>query len=311
MITRWFAFPLLLFALNGHAQITITSSAEAKPREVAPYDSTRNYLGKDYAQYVGQEFYIIPLAESLRKYGFEGFLLECRKTSITDNSNVYACCSSFNSKYEALAGKYFKVLEVIESAELGKPCLKLEIKDSGQIVYFKYDSRFEMNFPFLVVGYFEKQKSLYAGKEVLIRPFPVIEGLKQKRTRNIETGVDIAIDKTTYYKCIDLTIDEENFEPALLCVTASGEKFLWALRNKDVGIPRLMTKEEAEAYRKKFGDENWKVILDEKVRVGMTEEMALLSWGQPEKINRSSTGDQWVYKGQFLYFSAGKLTAFN
>jgi hypothetical protein len=72
-----------------------------------------------------------------------------------------------------------------------------------------------------------------------------------------------------------------------------------------------MTKEEAEAYRKKFGDEDWKVILDEKVRVGMTEEMALLSWGPPENINRSSTGDQWVYKGQFLYFSGGKMTAFN
>lgn len=301
----------LTIALNSTAQITITPVAEAKSKPVAPYDSTRIYVGKDYVQYVGQEFFIIPRPESLWKYGFAGFMLECRKTSITDNSNVFACCSSFNSKYEALAGKYFKVLEVIESSEMGSPCLKLEIKDSGQTVYYKYDARFEHNFPFLVVGYFEKQKAIFKDKEILIRPFPVIEGLKQKKTRNIETGDEIVIERGRYYKCIDLTVDEENFEPALLCVTATGEKFLWALRSKDLGIPRLMTKDEAEAYRKKFGDENWNVILEEKVRVGMSEEMALLSWGPPEKVNRSSTGDQWVYKGQFLYFSAGKLTAFN
>lgn len=301
----------LLAALTCQAQITITSVAEAKPKPVAPYDSTRNFLGKDYAQYAGQEFFIIPRPESLRKYGFEGFMLDCRKTSITDNSNVFACCSSFNSKYEALAGKYFKVLEVIESSELGSPCLKLQIKDSGQIVYYKYDARFKHNFPFLVVGYFEKQKARYKDKEVLIRPFPVIEGLKQKKTRNIETGDDIVIERGAYYRCTNLTVDEENFEPALMCVTPTGAKFLWALATKDLNIPRLMTKDEAEAYRKKFGDENWNVILEEKVRVGMTEEMALLSWGPPEKVNHSSTGDQWVYKSQFLYFSAGKLTAFN
>lgn len=311
MLQRIAGLAWLVFTLKSTAQITITPVAEAKPKPVAPYDSTRIFVGKDYAQYVGQEFFIIPRPESLRKYGFDGFMIECRKTSITDNSNVFACCSSFNSKYEALGGKYFKVLEVIESSEPGNPCLKLQIKDSGQIVYYKYDARFKYNFPFLVVGYFEKQKQLFKDKEVLIRPFPVIEDLKQKKTRNIETGEEIVIERGKYYKCIDLTVDEENFEPALLCVTASGEKFLWALATKDLNIPRLMTKEEAEAYRIKFGNENWTVILEEKVRVGMTEEMVLLSWGAPEKVNRSSTGDQWVYKGQFLYFTAGKLTAFN
>lgn len=311
MIHRAISACIVFTVLTCEAQITITPVAEAKPKPVAPYDSTQNFLGKDYSQYVNQEFFIIPRPESLRKYGFDGFMLECRKTSITDNSNVFACCSSFNSKYEALAGKYFKVLEVIESQDLGNPCFKLQIKDSGEIIYYKYDARFKHNFPFLVVGYFEKQKARYKDQEVLIRPFPVIEGLKQKKTRNIETGEEIVIEKGAYYKCVDLTVDEENFEPALLCVTPTGAKFLWALATKDLGIPRLMSKAEAEVYRKKFGEENWSVILEEKVRVGMTEEMALLSWGPPEKVNRSSTSDQWVYESQFLYFTAGKLTAFN
>lgn len=311
MTLRHAAACFLFGALTSEAQITITSSAEAKPKPVAPYDSTRNFLENDYAQYVGQMFYIIPRPESLRKYGFDGFMLECRKTSITDNSNVFACCSSFNSQYEALAGKYFKVLAVIKPSEMESPCLKLEISDSGQIVYYEYNPQFEYTFPFLTLGYFEKQKAIFKDREVLIRAFPVIEGLKQKKTRNISTGDAIVVEKGKYYKCLDLTVDEENFEPALLCVTDAGEKFLWSLATKDLGIPRLMTKAQAESYRKKFGDENWSVILDEKVRIGMTEEMALLSWGPPKKVNRSSTGDQWVYENQFLYFNAGKLTAFN
>ena len=52
------------------------------------------------------------------------------------------------------------------------------------------------------------------------------------------------------------------------------------------------------------------------VRIGMTEEEAVRSWGRPDYINHSSAGDQWVYqrgpiKAQFLYFKNGRLTGFN
>jgi hypothetical protein len=193
MIIRLSLITVFLWGMDVEAQISITSSADPQPKPVAPYDSMRNFLGTDYLQYEGQEFYVIPLPESLRQYGFEGFILECRKTSPPDDSNVFACCSSFNSKYEALAGKYFKVLEVVRSTDMGMPCLKLECKDSKEVVYFKYDVYSEMTFPFLVVGYFEKQRTLFQDHEVLIRPFPVLEGLNQKKTLNIETGEAISI----------------------------------------------------------------------------------------------------------------------
>ena len=37
---------------------------------------------------------------------------------------------------------------------------------------------------------------------------------------------------------------------------------------------RIFTKKEAEDYRMKFGEDNWQTILDGKVQVGFTEEMA-------------------------------------
>ena len=73
----------------------------------------------------------------------------------------------------------------------------------------------------------------------------------------------------------------------------------------------VFTEKEAIIYKKKFGNTNWEKILNGKVVVGFTEEMVLLSWGEPEEINRASYGDQWVYDGQYLYFENGKLKSFN
>ena len=51
------------------------------------------------------------------------------------------------------------------------------------------------------------------------------------------------------------------------------------------------------------------------IRIGMTKEMVLASWGQPRDINRSvgswGVNEQWVYAySQYLYFENGKLESF-
>lgn len=71
------------------------------------------------------------------------------------------------------------------------------------------------------------------------------------------------------------------------------------------------TANQAKVYEKKFGQKNWKLILESNVVIGFTEEMVLLSWGAPNSINRASYGDQWVYSNQYLYFENGKLSNFN
>jgi len=39
--------------------------------------------------------------------------------------------------------------------------------------------------------------------------------------------------------------------------------------------------------------------------------MTKIAWGVPEKINKASYGEQWVYSGQYLYFENGILKSFN
>lgn len=64
---------------------------------------------------------------------------------------------------------------------------------------------------------------------------------------------------------------------------------------------------------KKFGATNANLILEGKVRIGMTKAMCEESWGYPDNINKSigswGTHEQWVYGDSYLYFEGNKLTA--
>lgn len=71
--------------------------------------------------------------------------------------------------------------------------------------------------------------------------------------------------------------------------------------------------ERKNSLIKKYGQVNAQKIIDEKIWIGMTDKMALDSWGRPTDINRSvgswGTHEQWIYYETYLYFENGKLTS--
>jgi len=54
-------------------------------------------------------------------------------------------------------------------------------------------------------------------------------------------------------------------------------------------------------------------IMAKEIWLGMTDEIAKESWGEPNKINRTvgiwGIHEQWIYDKSYLYFENGKLTA--
>jgi hypothetical protein len=64
---------------------------------------------------------------------------------------------------------------------------------------------------------------------------------------------------------------------------------------------------------KNWSSKIWRLIEDRKVRIGMNKEQAKLSWGEPEKINRTimktRISEQWIYSESYLYFDNGILTS--
>ena len=256
-------------------QITTTKVAPKTDQfDNTPYDSTQNFLGKDVYKYMGQELYLNGKAESLRKYGYDGFLTDYNKSKF--DGGVYKCCDSYNSKYDELAGKYFKVLEIIKHPKAeqneylyGKKFyLKLQEKESNDIVYYEYDSEFEHSFPFIVVGFFEKQKNLIVGKEFVFAD-KVLES-----STDIQTGKIVSTKTGQKWKCTDLTIEEKYYTLSLVIENSFGEKT--TISHESVfgkwSYGRAYTATEADNYRKRFGH---KILIrfTRQSKIGMTREM--------------------------------------
>ncbi len=65
---------------------------------------------------------------------------------------------------------------------------------------------------------------------------------------------------------------------------------------------------------KKFGSTIFKKLKQHYYWIGMTKEMAIISLGEPNDVNRTvgvwGVHEQWVYKNLYLYFENGKLTSY-
>ncbi|EPE9899418.1 hypothetical protein ACSN7Q_000534 [Flavobacterium psychrophilum] len=290
-----------------------TTKIEPKIEQIdnSPYDSIENFLGKDVNKYIGQEFYLKGVAESSRKYGYSNFYTDYNK------GKHYKCCDSYNSKYDELNGKYFRVIEIIKHPKASENAylyekkfyIKLEEKISKDIVYFEYNSQFQHEFPFVVVGFFEKQKKMSIGKVFIFadRTFGTT-------TTDINTGKTISTKTGQKWKCTNLTIEEKYYTVSLIVQNSIGEN-VWIDYDGVYGKYRkgmVYTNEEADNYIKKFGTITFNEILQGKVNIGMTKEMCRLSFGMPKSINETLTAEkkseQWVYKDKYLYFDNGILT---
>jgi hypothetical protein len=324
---------LILLTIDISAQITTRKVAEVEIEDKkTPYDSTKNFLSEDVYKYIGQEFYLKGMPKSQQKYGYENFLNDYKKSEF-DKSNIYKCLSdNYKSSYEELVGKYFKVLDVVKypkhkgvlseeeankyiqdeylSKHLCYTYLKLQEKESNKIVYFKYNAEFEHSFPFIVAGYFEKLKQTKIGNEYIIN---------QSSFNDINTGTKIHNNiMNTKWQCIDVAILEDTYNVELILENHKKEQISieakdYIFNSDKIRLPIMINYNDAEKYKKKYGVENWKLILNRKIKIGMTKEMCSLSWGEPQRINETITQyskrEQWVYEDNYLYFENEQLTA--
>lgn len=319
ILTIYLIFIAAFNVTATYGQITTTKVAlKVELDDSTPYDNTINFLGKDAYKYVGQELYLNGKAERLRKFGFEGFAIDYTKNLLANKSNIYKCCDSYNSKYDELAGKYFTVLEVIKHPKATeneylyakKFYLKLQEKETKDIVYYEYNSQFEHSFPFIVVGYFAKLKELEIGKEYIVRGK---NWLSSEPMTDMKTGNPVSnFVAGGRWKCVDVTIEDKYYTLSLVLENEKGEQISLNV-DKSKNTNWVFEFGQAELYKKKFGNENWQRILDGKVKIGMTKEMCELSWGKPKSINRTivsgKISEQWVYSENYLYFDNGIMTA--
>lgn len=107
-------------------------------------------------------------------------------------------------------------------------------------------------------------------------------------------------------------VDELVLTPAEVIYAQRAEE---ERQREEARIEREKEQKERKAMLcRKYGKAAAELILQNKVRIGMTKEMCREAWGSPEDINRSSGSwgvhEQWVYGvGSYLYFENGVLSS--
>lgn len=300
----------LFVSFGSHAEISKVSPVEKKIEEQI-YTGEKNFLGHDYHLYKGKTLYVMSKPESLREFGYDGFLTTY-KNGAYDSKSVYKCCDSFNSKYDEIAERSFKVVDVIDTIKKGayKNEVYLELKETnnGEVVYFHYNPKYEHSFPFLTVEFYKKLREKYIGMTI----YPVHH---TNTGHDIETGEAISVSPGKPVNIADIAVDQKTHK--LSFVAELGQKrymIPYDIAVFDDAGKRFYTEKEFKEYRSKFGENNWLSILQRSPKKGMTKEMIRLIEGRPSRISNSTISgglDQWVYSDSYYYFKDGYFYGYN
>ncbi len=306
---------ILIIILLAITTVSFVKAAGVDTNAI-PYDSLKNFVGDQPQQYIGQELYVKGLPDNTQELGYSGFVLDYKKDDVilNDKKNVYQVGDGYNSRYDTLVGKYFKVVDVIphplakeNMAEYGHYFyLRLKSQTDKNDIYYRYDSRNGYSFPFIVIGFYDKHRALLFGKEFIFTE-NALNGVE-----DLKTGKPIKNTSVQKWKCFRMSIDPEKYQLSLVMQNSRGERILIPYDlvdplNKDER--KAYTVEEADTYRKKFGKNNFDRVLENMVRTGMTKEMCRLSWGEPTQITKEANNTEiWDYPAGLLTFKGDKLT---
>ena len=284
-------FPVFTFS-----QIKLAKQAEPQLEEIC-FDYSSNWQGEKYRNYIGQTLYVVPGCGS-PKLGYLDFYE-------TPNGKTYKPIRKHYtfSSYESLANKTFKVEDacVVGEDELGRPNIYLKLTSDIDTLYYKYDSRYEGTFPFIVMGYFEKAKEDNIGKQICL-----LKGPDSKMVDYV-TGKDVLLTPVSTWTCSDIVLDTEFYRLTMLFTNAKEETISCDLVNQF----RFIT----ETYRKKIVTKYGKVLVQTAIngyiQKGMPADLVKVAYGEPSKVNNSSSGEQWVYDNTYVYIKNGKVTGWN
>lgn len=306
---------LTLFPYAAQAQIKFTPAA--KPiikEEVFHYDSTYNFPGERIKELKGQELYVIPRAENLREFGYRFFYTSYHRT--TDPSNN-------TETYELFAGRTFIVEEILpehpkETYKIKeRSILKLRDKESGAEYYYEYRSNFHNSFPFIIMGYYEKEKSACLGKQIVLKPgknWRKGVSWENEPLYDFRTGEEVAVDPNEPWTVEDLTVEEQYFTLSYVIRNAKGETLTIGISDvnayKRSSSPCALFLNDTLRYVKEKLPQFYDAIMKSEVMIGMTPTLVRYAWGDPQSITETSSGNMWSCRGNFLYFKDGKLVSF-
>lgn len=279
------------------------------------YDSSQNFLGKHPEGYIGQKLYLKPLNDDLKQFGYTGFIQDYRIDKEVHENIYYPMGQENRTQYDRMAGKYFQVTDVIsplpDSANYGGDddyIFKLVNLSNNDTLYYIYVSSEEHRFPFMVDGYYQKQKKQAVGKKYVFNNNYIFSCV------DVDKGTLIVVKTGEVWTCVDVKMDDVFFPLALIFKNKGGDKIAvdatTTLGEQRTG--KALYKAEADKYKLKFGEAKFNNLLKGIYSVGDTKEMCLIAGVQTRGITKKTVGKNnieiWTLMSGKLTFENGKLT---
>lgn len=274
----------------------------------------KNYLGFNYEQYIGQTL-VIPPPGSIYSKELKGFYKKLPKTLVNKN-NIYSPSRKVESilegtPYKDLSTRHFFV-EGISKNEIGI-FLKLRDIQNDEILYFEYNNTHEHTFPFITLGYFEKQKQIYSGKKYYART-PKINHFSPYEYKTTTTSGDVFdCEIGSVWKIIDVQAVDSKLSSRIQFIMTDGHKEIYVIKDL-IKEYDLVDKEKYKVIADRYSDDILNKVLRHYYYKGWDSYLVRMSQGSPDKTRSYNSGnskiDYWIYEsGLQLTFTDGKLTS--
>lgn len=302
-------FLSLLAICVVHAQIQKIVEPQINEDVSLVFDSTKNLIRpRTYHVYdpavqafVGQKLYLKPLEEGKRKDGY----LTILTLDYDPNRPPYLFRYG---EYEKLAEKTFEVVKVDTFlTAYNKYIFTLKmVEDESIMCKYVYDGE-SYSFPFVTMSYYNYLCNLLLDKKFVISNYMFKDKPFEEQKKESSTN---------YWLVKNISINERGKLFAIVNSNAEEGRVLLEDFLNYYGAEEqkkaIFSELEWNKLVKQYGLNMMKIVLAQKIQVGMPEKLVRYSWGSPERINRSSYGsDQWVYDGRYLYLRNGKVESWN
>ena len=278
---------MVLLPMLACAQVRVVS-APKQEKPIEKYDSLNNLPRFQITGMVGQELFLPPRPDHLKKYGYQ---------------DIYrsADCYTGSIQCDEIAGHSFKIVSIEENDKLPfYYTLKLEDTQTGTNYFYTYAVT-QSSWPFIALGYKAKYEATNKGKD-----FVALRIIVEK---DINTGKLIDKDRGSVWTFQEIVASADD-----------GMSYLFTNKDGDAvaintyRIGDMKPKAEIDKLRKKYGTRMCDLAIDGTIKIGMPADLVIIAKGEPRTKNSASYGEQWVY-GEYgddcVYFKNGKVTGWN
>jgi hypothetical protein len=249
----------------------------------------------------------------MRGYGYGGFFTRIPQNA-GDSRAIYrrgADLNRFNTPYDALAFRYFTVVDIVHSGKGTEATyprerifLKLLDRSNSELLYYEYEPRHEGHFPFVVQGWFHKLREQWSGRRVLVRR---LDGICAPEFLNAAISAGDTLTSAGFF------VEDRTYTILGSFKRSDGQELYVDLALVD-DPSYLLDVGAASRLREQFGDAMFEAVLRGQVKPSMAPAMVEAAIGKPSTVNRivhaKGTMEEWVYpSGRIVFIENGMVSS--